>query len=129
MNGPKPHLIPHPIANGNLSLATAFLTKDLTSIGHHYSTPGTLSFPLGILITGRCAIQAFWHGMFDRGIDSVERKTLEWHSTGTIANEIGTYLLWQRDGHIVDRGTYATLWQWRGSKWQIHYDVWHSTII
>jgi len=115
------------IATTNSEVVAAFWADNATAIAHHYTRQSKLRLSQVDLITGRLAIQAFWQGVLDRKIYCAERATVEWQSTAPFGNEIGTYILRCRAGHLVDQGTYVALWQWRASRWQIRYEVWRSS--
>ena len=114
------------IAYATASFVAAFLTQDATRIARHYTPQGRLLLSHVELITGQSAIQAFWQGVLDMGIYCAERATVDLQSAATLGNEIGTYVLRRRDGHLADQGTYVALWQWQAGRWQIRYEVWQS---
>lgn len=111
------------IAYTTASFVAAFLAQDATRIAHHYTSQGRLLLSHVELIAGRMGIQAFWQGVLDMGIYCAERATVDLQSAGTLGNEIGTYVLRRRDGHLADQGTYVALWQWQAGRWQIRYEV------
>ncbi len=117
------------IVAANAAFVNAFLAHSATDIARHYRPQGRLLLSHVELITGQFAIRAFWQGVLDMGLSCTERTTMEWQSTATLANEIGTYVLRYCDGTLADRGTYVALWQWGEDRWQIRYEVWRSSLL
>lgn len=105
----------------------AFIETNAERIAGHYTQDGRLLPSHGKVITSRLAIRAFWQGVLDMDLVCLERTATEIQSEATIGHETGTYALCRRNGQLVDQGTYIALWQWKEDRWQIYYDLWHSS--
>jgi len=92
-----------------------------------YSEQGQVLPPDGRPVSGRAGIAAFWEGAVAAlGLKSAELRTLEVHSAGDLATEIGEARLELASGTAMVK--YMVLWQ-RGvdGTWRLHRDIWNGS--
>ena len=101
---------------------------DLAALAAHYTEDGKVLPPGGPTAQGRPAIQQFWQGVRDSGIEAAELQTLEVGSSGDMAYEIGRATLTVRgDGgtsRVVVR--YVVVWRRQDDGWKMAVDTWNS---
>ena len=66
--------------------------------------------------------------MLDSGITGIDLKTTEVESAGSIAYEVGTYVMKTKDGKVADRGKYCVVWKKVGADWLLHRDIWTTSL-
>jgi ketosteroid isomerase-like protein len=79
-------------------------------------------------IKGRAAIQKFMQGVIDSGVASVSLTTLEKFGSGSTATEVGVYEMHDKAGKAVDHGKYLVLWRKVNGAWQLHRDIFNSSV-
>jgi uncharacterized protein (TIGR02246 family) len=79
-------------------------------------------------IKGRAAIQTFMQGVIDSGVASVSLTTLEKFGSGSTATEVGVYEMHDKAGKGVDHGKYLVLWRKVNGAWQLHRDIFNSSV-
>jgi ketosteroid isomerase-like protein len=91
-------------------------------------TEDAMAFPPGAdTVKGRAEIQKFWQGMVDQKIHAdLQMSEVETH--GNTAVETGTFVIKDATGNPVDRGKYIVVWKRGKSGWQLHRDIWNSSM-
>ena len=103
--------------------ADAIRDGDAAAASIAYAADARLLAPSASLIEGRPGIESFWRAGLDAGIRSVELIPGRIDPRGTVAFEIGRYVIQLRPpdgGSVVDRGTYLLVheqgvdggWSW-----------------
>jgi uncharacterized protein (TIGR02246 family) len=106
----------------------AFNKGDAAGVAALYTENGQLLPPNSDIITGRKAIQAFWQGVMDMGIKSAKLETSEVEGTGDTVSEIGKYSLLGEGDKTLDTGKYVVIWKQVEGQWQLHRDIWNSSL-
>ncbi len=102
---------------------------DMAALAANYTEDGRVLPPGGPTTQGRPAIQQFWQGVRDSGVEAAELQTLEVGSSGDMAYEIGRGTLTVRG---ADGGTsrvvvrYVVVWRRQGDGWKMAVDTWNS---
>lgn len=100
---------------------------DAASMAELYTEDGML-LPTGSdFVQGKPAIQQFWQGVMDMGIDEAELEIVELEDHGDTAVEIGRYTL-SGDGQVMDRGKYLVVWKQEDGEWKLHRDIWNTSV-
>lgn len=107
---------------------TTVNSGDADGMAALYTRDGQLLPPGSEVITGRDNIAAFWEGVFDMGVESVELDPVEVEDHGETAIEVGRFTLGDADGEMMDRGKYVVVWQQEDGEWKLHRDIWNSSI-
>ena len=114
------------IIAANAQFMAAFSRGDAAGTAALYTERGQLLPPNGDFIAGKQAIQMFWQGAMNMGIQAVKLETVEVEGSGTIAHEVGRYTLQGAGGQVLDTGKYVVIWQHEGGQWKLHRDIWNS---
>jgi ketosteroid isomerase-like protein len=93
-----------------------------------YTEDALLLPPGADFISGRQAIQAFWQAVMNSGVRGVQLETVELAHYGQALQEIGRYTLTGAGGQVLDRGKYIVIWRHDGPDWQIHRDIFNSSL-
>ena len=91
-------------------------------VASHFTEDALLKFPGLPPVKGRKAIAELHEMMINQGI-SVRPTTTEVESFGETGYEIGTFELLNKEGQLIDTGTYATIWKKVEGEWKLHRDV------
>ena len=109
-----------------------YTAGDLGGLAAVYSEDGRAMPPGGSTVQGRPAMQQFWQGVHDSGVEAISTEPLEVEVAGELAYEIGRGILTVRGGAGPDSGTsevvvrYVIVWRRQGGGWQIAIDIWNS---
>lgn len=109
-------------------MRTCFAHGDAAGAAALYAETGQLLPIHSAPIRGRAAIQAFWQGCLEMGISAFHRQPTDVDLLGTTVNEVGSYTLCGRNGAVLDIGKYVVIWKQQAGKWQIHRDIWTSSL-
>lgn len=105
---------------------SAFRQGDAAALAQLYTEDGML-FPSGSdFVKGKQAIQNFWKGAMDMGIEEVKLDIVEVELQGDMAIEVGQYKLMGAEGSMIDHGKYLVTWKQEGDQWKIHRDIWNT---
>lgn len=115
------------IIAGNEKLMAAASKGDAATMAALYTENGQVLPPNSDAVSGRSAIQSFWHGAIQMGIKAVRLETLEVEGQGTTANEVGRFTLQGENGQVVDSGKYVVIWKQEAGQWKLHRDIWNSS--
>jgi uncharacterized protein (TIGR02246 family) len=91
-----------------------------------YTEDGQLLPPGSDVVTGRDSISAFWRGVFESGVESVELSPVEIEDHGSTAIEVGRFRLGDATGQLIDEGKYVVVWKQEDGEWRLHRDIWNS---
>ena len=106
----------------------AFSRGDAAALADLYTEKGQL-LPTGSdVVAGKEAIQNFWQGAMDMGINSARLETIEVEGHGDTAIEQGKYTLRGEPGNVLDRGKYIVIWRQQAGQWKLHRDIWNSSL-
>lgn len=100
---------------------------DAASMAELYTEDGML-LPTGSdFVQGKPAIQQFWQGVMDMGIDEAELEIAELEDHGDTAIEVGQYTL-SGGGQVMDRGKYLVTLKREDGQWKLHRDIWNTSV-
>lgn len=114
------------IVAANQPFMEAFSNQDAEAMGAAYTQDSQLLPPNGDFVNGRQAVADFWGFLFSLGFDGVILETLEVTGTGSLANEVGLFTLFN-NGQVFDSGKYVVVWKKVQGKWYLHRDIWNSS--
>ena len=116
------------IAVADKNFMAALNRGDAPGLAALYTENGQLLPPNSDFVTGRQAIQAFWQGVMDMGIKSVELEIVEVEGWGNTAYEVGKCTLQGEEGQVLDTGKYVVIWKQEDEQWKLHRDIWNSSM-
>jgi len=116
------------IAMANEGFMAAFNGGDAAGGAALYTEDGQLLPPNADAMAGQEAIQAFWQGAMDMGIQSAQLEIVEVESHGETAIEVSKYTLCGAGGQVLDRGKYVVIWKREGGRWKLHRDIFNSSM-
>jgi uncharacterized protein (TIGR02246 family) len=112
----------------NAQFVAAFGQGDSNAVAALYTPNAQLMPEGGDAIKGRAAIQKFMQGVIDSGVASISLTTLEKFGSGSTATEVGVYEMRDKTGKAVDHGKYVVLWRQVNGAWQLHRDIFNSSV-
>jgi uncharacterized protein (TIGR02246 family) len=116
------------IEEGNKQWGAALSRGDSAGMAALY-TPNAQLFPTySDIVSGTEAIQKFWQGVITSGIKGATLTILEVDGQGDTAYEVGKYALTAEGGKVLDNGKYVVVWKREQGKWQLHRDIWNSSM-
>ena len=110
----------------NAALAAGLAAGDATAIAGLYTADGWLMAPNAPTAKGHEAIATAFQGFIDMGATVLQLTTDELHGSGSMAHEVGHYVLEMADGTHVDHGKYIVIWQRTDDGWKLHRDMFNS---
>ena len=116
------------IEAANKKFSEAFAKRDAAALAAAYTPDGQAFPPNSAVVSGRPALQKLWQAFLDSGPAAIELKTSEVESAGDAAYETGEYEIKGKDGKPLDRGKYIVVWKRTGGSWQLHRDIWNSSM-
>jgi uncharacterized protein (TIGR02246 family) len=112
----------------NAKFVAAFSKGDSKEVALLYTTNAQLMPEGSDAIKGRAAIQKFMQSVTDSGVASVTLTTLETFGSGSTATEVGVYEMRDKAGKAIDHGKYIVLWRHVNGAWQLHRDIFNSSV-
>ena len=116
------------ITVANEAFMAAFDGGDAAGVAALYTEDGKLLPPNMDVMSGREAIQAFWQGAMDMGVQSAELKIAEVEGHGDTAIEVSRYTLCGAGGQVLDKGKYIVIWKREAGQWKLHRDIFNSSM-
>jgi tetratricopeptide (TPR) repeat protein len=115
------------IEQANERFEEAFKSLDAAGMAGLYTATGQLLPPGSGPIEGAEAIERFWQGIFDSGLNRADLETVEVFAgaDGETATEVGRYRL-AAGAQEIDVGKYVVVWLRTPEGWKIHRDIWTS---
>ncbi len=113
----------------NRQFEQAFNRGDTAGVAKLYTDDGRLLPPGMPAMQGHQAIQQFWQGGREMGIQQVELHTDYFEPHGELAFEIGHAVLHITgpDGQaMTDSPKFVVVWKREGGTWKIAVDTWNS---
>ncbi|MGY1632192.1 YybH family protein [Geodermatophilus sp. SYSU D01186] len=100
--------------------------KDAAMMASVYAPDGRVLAPGTPAVEGRAAIEEFWKGMLDQGVESGTLKTLTLVEQGDLAVEEGQYEI-RAGGAVVDTGKYVVVHRRQpDGSWKFGIDIFNS---
>lgn len=109
-------------------LAEAVARGDAAGAAELYAEDAWFLAPNLDALKGRAAIQQFFQGVIDLGVNVLAVDAEEIEILGDTAIEIGTYRLCVEGGVEVDRGKFVAIWKRRGGRWQFYRDIINTSL-
>jgi uncharacterized protein (TIGR02246 family) len=106
---------------------SAYDAKDPAGLAAIYAEDGALLPPNSDTISGRAAIEAYWAEFQASGIGA-EITDTEVFAQGDLGYTVGTLAATDAGGATLDEGKYVVIWRNVDGKWQIHRDIWNSSL-
>ena len=106
---------------------SALDAKDQDAIAAMYTEDSALLPPNSETVSGRAAITAVWTAVLANGIGGAA-KDAEVYAQSDHGYTVGTYTLTDAGGATIDEGRYVVIWRNVDGKWQIHRDIWNSSL-
>jgi uncharacterized protein (TIGR02246 family) len=106
---------------------SAYDAKDPAGLAAIYAEDGALLPPNSDTISGRAAIEAYWAEFQASGIGA-EITDTEVYAQGDLGYTVGTLAATDAGGATLDEGKYVVIWRNVDGKWQIHRDIWNSSL-
>ena len=106
---------------------SAFDAKDPAELAAIYAEDGALLPPNSDMMSGRAAIEAYWTE-FQAGGIGAEIKDTEVYAHSDVGYSVGTFTATDAGGATIDEGKYVVIWRNVDGKWQIHRDIWNSSL-
>ncbi len=120
------------IDRANAQFMGAFGRGDMAALAGLYTEDATLMPPNASMMKGRGAIEQFWAGARQMGVEQATLKTLELReATADTAIEIGRYSLRIKPaggGEAADDGKYVVVWERHDGAWKLGVDIWNSDL-
>ncbi len=116
------------VDQANAAFTEAFNQGDAAAVAALYTEDALVLPPNAEMVEGPDAIEAFWRGVMQTGVEDVSLKTLSLHAAGRVAVEVGTYSLSIAPAGLTDSGKYVVVWkQEEGGAWKLQTDIWNSS--
>jgi uncharacterized protein (TIGR02246 family) len=116
------------IVAANEEFMAAFNRGDAAGVAALYTEDAQLLPPNAGVMAGKEAIQAFWQGAMDMGIQSAQIETGEVERHGDTAIEVSKYTLGGAGGQQLDQGKFIVIWKQEGGQWKLHRDIFNSSM-
>jgi uncharacterized protein (TIGR02246 family) len=106
---------------------SAYDAKDPAGLAAIYAEDGALLPPNSDTISGRAAIEAYWAEFQASGIGA-EITDTEVYAYSDLGYTVGTFIATDAGGATIDEGKYVVIWRNADGKWQMHRDIWNSSL-
>ncbi len=116
------------IEAGNKKFADGAAKGDAGLIATAYTADAEAYPPNAGVVKGRPALQKLWQSVLDSGIAAFELTTTEVEAQGTMAYEVGTYVMKTKAGTVADHGKYCVVWKRVNGQWLLHRDIWSTSM-
>ena len=124
----QPGSIREAVEEGNKQWSAALSRGDSAGMAALYTSNAQLFPTHSDIVSGTEAIQKFWQGVITSGVKGATLTTLDVDGQGDIAYEVGKYALTGEGGKGLDNGKYIVVWKRVQGKWQLHRDIWNSSM-
>jgi uncharacterized protein (TIGR02246 family) len=117
------------VTAGSQAWEAGWNAGDAAAIAALYAEDAVIMPPGSEMVKGREAIQAFWQAAIEAAPGETSTlETLEVHSHGDMAVEIGTYANTGPGGEHVDHGKYVAVWMKIDGSWKLVRDIFNSSM-
>ncbi len=110
-----------------ISTAT-FKGRNAAEIAALYTDDAMLLPPNSDIVSGKEAIQDFWQGALDMGVEEIELETVDVDGQIDTAIEVGKFVLIGANGECLDKGKYLVTWKLVNGQWKLHWDMYNSSM-
>jgi ketosteroid isomerase-like protein len=114
------------INEGNRNFGSAVARKDYAAMAALYTENAMVLPPDGDIVTGRPAIEEFWHSAANAlGLTDAVLRTRDLEVAGDSAYEVGEANLKLGGGQVMVK--YLVVWARGGDgNWRLHRDIWNT---
>lgn len=106
---------------------SAISQDDAAGVAACYTEDAQLLPPNEEAVRGREAVQAWFQGAIDAGLDArLEIQELEVY--GDTGYEVGKATIMGPDGQTIDDSKYIVIWKKVGDAWKLHRDIFNSNL-
>ena len=105
----------------------AIAAKNAPAVGAYYATDAIVLSPNAEMVNGREAIQSFWKGFIDAGMN-VKLEPVQSEAEGNLGVEVGKYTILDPAGKTADQGKYLVVWKKEDGKWKLYRDIWNTNM-
>ncbi|HSD73239.1 MAG TPA: SgcJ/EcaC family oxidoreductase [Steroidobacteraceae bacterium] len=116
------------IAALNEKIAAAMRRGDALALASFYTEDAMVLAPGQDIISGAPAIRQFWADAVTSGATGLEIATREVTNLGDLAIEVGTYVLKNDAGTMLDHGKFIVVWKRVNGEWRLHRDMFNSSV-
>lgn len=116
------------IALSDNDFMQAITDGDPHAIAALYTIDANILPPNEKIIRGQDNIGEYWAAMIEMGVSRVDLETLEAHSFGEYAYQVGKYKIFAGDDQELDTGKFIVIWQKSGDTWKMYRDIWNSSV-
>ena len=106
---------------------TAFSQDDAAGVAACYTEDAQLLPPNEEAVRGREAVQAWFQGAIDAGLD-VRLEIQELEVFGDTGYEVGKATVMAPGGQTIDDSKYIVIWKKVGDAWRMHRDIFNSNL-
>lgn len=111
----------------NAAWVSAIGQDDAAGVAALYTEDAQLLPPNEETVSGRAAVQAWFQGAIDAGLDArLETRELEVY--GDTGYEVGKATIMGPDGQTIDDSKYIVIWKKVGDAWKLHRDIFNSNL-
>ena len=105
----------------------AFSQDDAAGVAACYTEDAQLLPPNEGIVRGREAVQAWFQGAIDAGLN-VGLEIMELEGFGDTAYEVGEATIMNAEGQTIDVSKYIVIWKRVGDTWKLHRDIFNSNL-
>jgi uncharacterized protein (TIGR02246 family) len=116
------------IEQRNAEFAAGVARGDAAALAGMYTSDAMVLPPNGEVTRGHAAIEVFWRQALASGVRRMTLTTLEAEAHGDTAYEVGTYAMSGDADREIDRGKYVVVWRRDRGRWQLHRDIWNTSV-
>jgi ketosteroid isomerase-like protein len=116
------------IALSDNDFMQAISNGDPHAIAGLYTIDANILPPNEKIIRGQGNIGEYWAVMIEMGVNRLDLETLEAHSFGEYAYQVGKYKIFTGDDQELETGKFIAIWQKSGDTWKMYRDIWKSSV-
>jgi uncharacterized protein (TIGR02246 family) len=121
--------VPAEITAANRRFEQALNRGDAAAVAAMYTEDATLLPPGAEMVTGRQAVQSFWHGAYGSGLRNLSLDTVSFEAYGDAGREIGRFTAdapGQGGRTTRVEGKYVVVWKRTAEGWRLDADIWNT---
>jgi len=100
---------------------------DSAGLASLYTSDAKFMAPNMPTASGRSGVQSAFAGLFAAmGTPGLTLTANDVWGTEELVTEVGSYVMTDNTGKVIDKGRYIDLWKMEDGKWKIHRDIFNS---
>ena len=123
-------MVEQDLREGSKKFTEAYNQGDAAATADHYTEDAKLLPPNREMVSGKRAIQEFWKGAMDAGVQRIELETAEVGYDGDVGyvRGISNVTIRMEDGkEVTDKGKYLVILKRQSDgSWKVAFDIWNS---